>query len=167
MNSVGPNQGADYQVSDNKRMYRLPDLNQTGRHGVGIYWTDLLGTPDWDAPGYKTTVVRDFAGTILLAEEPTGQQTAGNEWTCICNGPQTSMNGANGDLYQISTTQSQPQDPTSGNGINQGALLYKAHKNRFNYLFCDDHVEALKIEQTIGSGTLAAPKGMWTVSQDD
>jgi len=29
-------------------------------------------------------------------------------------------------------------------------------------LFCDGHVEGLKIEQTIGKGTLTAPKGMWT-----
>jgi hypothetical protein len=28
-------------------------------------------------------------------------------------------------------------------------------------------VEALKIEQTVGTGTLAVPKGMWTVTQGD
>jgi len=31
----------------------------------------------------------------------------------------------------------------------------------------DGHVESLKIEQTIGTGTLANPKGMWTVVQGD
>jgi len=172
MNSVGPNYGTDYQVSDfnsknfSQRLFNLPDLNQPGRHGVGIYWTDQFGVPIWDAPGYKTTVVHDTSGTILLAEEPTGQQTAGNEWTCICNGPETTTGGANGDLYQI-VPNSPAQNPGSMSGINQGALLYKAHKNRFNYLFCDGHVEALKIEQTVGSGTLLAPKGMWTVAGGD
>ena len=65
------------------------------------------------------------------------------------------------ELYQINPTTTR-QDPNSGTSEDQGALLYKAHKNRFNYAFNDGHVEALKIEQTIGSGTLTAPKGMWT-----
>jgi len=103
----------------------------------------------------------------LLVEEPQGQQIAGNEWTAICNGPQTTQSGANGDLYQISTTQVQPQNPDASQGINQGALLYKAQRGRFNYLFHDNHVEGLKIEQTVGGGTLAAPKGMWTVATGD
>jgi prepilin-type processing-associated H-X9-DG protein len=164
MNSVGPNQGTDYQVDDFKRLYFLPDLTQAGRHGVGIDWADKSGTPDWSAPGYKTSAVRDTSGTILLAEEPTGQQFAGNEWTAMCNGPQTTQSGANGDLYQISASQVQPQNPNSTQGINQGTLLYKAHRSRFNYLFHDNHVETLKIEQTVGSGTVNAPKGMWTAA---
>jgi prepilin-type processing-associated H-X9-DG protein len=45
--------------------------------------------------------------------------------------------------------------------------LYKAHNSRFNYLFHDGHVEALKMEQTIGTGTLTTPKGMWTVASGD
>jgi prepilin-type N-terminal cleavage/methylation domain-containing protein len=167
MNSVGPNQGTDFQITDFKRNYFLPDLNQPGRHGVGIDWKDTGSTPDWSAPGYKSTVVRDASGTILLVEQPTGQQIAGNEWTAMCSGPQTTQNGANGDLYQISTTQVQPQDPNASGGINQGGLLYQAQRSRFDYLFHDNHVESLKIQQTIGSGTLAAPKGMWTVAQGD
>ena len=72
MVSVGPNQGSDYQVSDGKRLsYKLPDLTQPGREGVGIYWDDgnVFNTPDWDAPGYHLTVVRDPAGTLLLVED--------------------------------------------------------------------------------------------------
>jgi prepilin-type processing-associated H-X9-DG protein len=52
-------------------------------------------------------------------------------------------------------------------GYSEGLLLYKAHRNRFNYVFHDNHVETLKIEQTIGSGTLTAPKGMWTIVPGD
>jgi prepilin-type processing-associated H-X9-DG protein len=51
--------------------------------------------------------------------------------------------------------------------VDQGALLYAAHKKRFNYVFNDGHVEGLKIEQTIGTGTLTVPKGMWTVAAGD
>lgn len=162
MNSVGPNWGSDYQVDTLNRRYPLPDLNMNNRHGVGIYWMDNVPGADWDARGYKSSVVKDPSGTLLLVEEPGGQQTAGNEWTCISNGPQTSQGGSpNGNLYQIDTTAPR-QNPSSSPGVNQGAALYALHKKRFNYLLTDGHVEALKIEQTVGSGTVTAPKGMWT-----
>jgi len=155
MNSVGPNWGADYQVSTAGQRYPLPNLDQAGRHGVGIYWSDggLAGLPDWDAKGYKASVVKDPAGTILLAEEPNIQNVAGNIWPCICNGPR----GA-GDLYQL--------DP-SPSAKNFGNDQYGIHSHRFNYLFHDNHVQALKLEQTVGSGTLSTPKGMWTVNAGD
>jgi prepilin-type processing-associated H-X9-DG protein len=105
--------------------------------------------------------VRDPAGSILLCENTTGQQCAGNIWTCICVGPE-----AGDELHQVDLNAG-PQDPTSGTSVNQGALLYKAHRSRFNYVFNDGHVETLKIEQTIGSGTKAVPKGMWTIAQGD
>ena len=167
MNSVGPNYGTQYQVQPTAAGYQLPNLSQPGYHGVGIYWVIPSLLPEWNAPGYRTSVVRDPAGTILLAEETGGQQAEGNIWTCVCNGPQTSQNGgANGNLYQIDTT-SKPQNPASPNGVNQGLLLYKAHGNQFNYSFCDGHVQALTVEQTVGTGTLAAPAGMWTVKAGD
>jgi len=166
MNSVGPNWGTQYQVSTQNGIYLLPDLNQPGYHGVGIYWQSSALLPDWDAKGYKTSVVKDPGGTILLCEETGGQQCVGNTWTCVCNGPEAALNGsANGNLYQIDTT-SITQNPTSG-GVNQGALLYNAQNKRFNYLFCDGHVEALAIEQTVGTGTLLNPAGMWTVRIGD
>ena len=163
MVGVGTTQGAtgDFQRSPSAG---LPNLNQPGMLNIGIFWQDPNSGAgaDWDAPGYKSTVIRDPAGTILLCENTSGQQCAGNIWTCMCLGPEsTSAN----DLYQIDT--SGAQNPASSSGVNQGALLYKAHKNRFNYAFCDGHVEALKVEQTIGTGTLTTPKGMWTVATGD
>jgi prepilin-type processing-associated H-X9-DG protein len=166
MNSVGPNWSSDYQVDDKLRTYPLPDLSQGGRHGVGIYWMDGSPSPDWEARGYKASVVKDYSGTILLAEEPTGQQTVGNEWTCVCNGPLTTSGGANGCLYQIDTAAPQ-QDPNSGNGVNQGLAVYRSHKNRFNYLFHDNHVQALRYEETVGTGTPTQPRGMWTTASGD
>ena len=163
MNAVGPNWQSDYQVPDNNRSYPLPSLSQTGRNGVGIYWTDAGSTADWNARGYKTSVVRDPSGSILLAENTHGQQAAGNIWTCIVIGPQSSGPNA---LYQTDPNATQ-QDPNSGSAVNMGTLFYKAHKNRFNYVFCDGHAESLKMEQTIGTGTLTVPKGMWTIVAGD
>jgi len=157
MNSVGPNWQTDFQVSTAGQRYPLPNLEQSGRHGVGIYWSDsgLAGLPDWDAKGYKTSVVKDPAGTILLAEEPNIQNVAGNIWPCICNGP---LAPSPSDLYQI--------DP-SPSAKNFGNNQYGLHSKRFNYLFHDNHVQALKIEQTVGSGNVKLPRGMWTVTRGD
>jgi prepilin-type processing-associated H-X9-DG protein len=157
MNSVGPTWGADYQVNTANQTYPLPDLNQPGRHGVGIYWMDgglpANGLPDWEAKGYKSTVVKDPGGTIILTEEPNIQNVVGNIWPCICNGPY----GA-GDLYQT--------DP-SPDAKNFGNNQYGLHSKRFNYLFHDNHVEALRLEQTVGKGKLDIPQGMWTVRPGD
>ena len=167
MNSVGPNHGTGYQIDSAGGTYPLPNLYQPGYHGVGVWWQTAFPSPDWNAKGYPTSVVREPSKTIFLVEETGGQQAEGNIWTAACIGPQSSQNGsANGNLYQIDTT-APPQDPTSGNGVNQGALLYKAHGGRFDYLFHDNHVESLNIEATVGTGTLASPAGMWTAQPGD
>jgi prepilin-type N-terminal cleavage/methylation domain-containing protein/prepilin-type processing-associated H-X9-DG protein len=164
MAGVGPGYQTQFQVDPKKG---LPSLKAAGALSVGIYWVDpnwsSTTVANWSPLGYKSSVVADPAGTILLCENTSGQQVAGNIWTCCCNGPY--YNGADQETYQTDT--SGPQDPNSGTSVNQGELVYKAHKNRFNYCFIDGHVEALKIEQTIGTGTLTAPKGMWTVWQGD
>ena len=153
MNAVGPAWGVEWQVDTANRSYRLPPLN----HGLGIYWQDggLPGTglPDWEAKGYKTTALKDPAGTILLVEEPNIQNVVGNIWPCISLGP-----SGTGDLYQT--------DP-SPDAKNFGNDQYGIHSKRFNYLFHDNHVQALKLEQTIGKGTLNNPAGMWTVAAGD
>lgn len=38
---------------------------------------------------------------------------------------------------------------------------------KFNYLFVDGHVELLRPEDTIGSGSLNSAKGMWTITPGD
>ena len=153
MNSVGPAWSTEYQVDTKNHRYPLPALN----HGVGIYWSDS-GPMDPDARGYKSTVIRDNAGTIELVEQPSMQNFCGQVWPCMSLGPQAS---GSSDLYQTDS-------PASGSSTrNFGANAYGLHSKRFNYLFHDNHVEALKMEQTIGRGTLNAPLGMWTIAQGD
>jgi prepilin-type processing-associated H-X9-DG protein len=175
MNSAGSSYRIDIQVDPQNGKYPLPDLNQPNRHGVGIYWNSSSGAVDWDAKGYKTSVVKDPGGTILLCEVSSSMQTVGGLWPCTCLGPQDSdgSSGGWGNLYQIDTAA--PQDPAhlSNSGYNEGQQLYKAHWNRFNYLFHDGHVAALKIEDTVGTASgsllfkLTHPKGMWTVMSGD
>ncbi len=159
MNSAGPNWSSQYQVDPKGRSYPLP----VPVHGIGIYWEDpTTATADWDAPGYKTTVVPDPSGTILLVEEPNEQNVVGNIWPCVALGPQGPGGMSNDDLYQTVAG-----GGMSGNNQNYGNSEYGIHSGRFNYLFHDNHVQALKIQDTVGSGTLLAPAGMWTVTVGD
>jgi prepilin-type processing-associated H-X9-DG protein len=156
MVSVGPNWSTDWQVSSQGGRYPLPNI----KLGVGIYWSD--GGADWDAKGYKTSVVKDPSGAFILVEEPNSQNCVGNIWPCVCNGPIA----RNSSLYQLDSA-FPPALPTATSGVSEGWTTYKAHGNRFNYLFYDNHVEAYRYEQTVGRGTTNAPQGMWTIYQND
>ncbi len=154
MVAVGPAWSTDYQVPVNLLTYpALPKIKM----GVGIYWVNRV-LWDWDPPSYKTSIVQNPASTILLVEQPDYQNTAGNEWPSVSLGPYTTMYANGSSLYQTSPPGDKP---------NFGLRTYKLHGGRFNYLFHDDHVESLSIEQTLGSGTKTDPKGMWTVAQGD
>src|SRR5262249_16542014 len=42
-------------------------------HGVGVYIANNNGSlPPWDPPGYKSSIVKDPAGSLLLVEQPEG-----------------------------------------------------------------------------------------------
>jgi prepilin-type N-terminal cleavage/methylation domain-containing protein/prepilin-type processing-associated H-X9-DG protein len=129
------------------------------KFGVGIYIQKNDGSkPLWDPTGYKSSVVRDNAGTILLTELADGENIVGNDWPSFCAGPVYStinFGGLDENCFQI------------GRGRNVGSESYGLHSKRFNYLFHDNHVSTLRIEQTVGSGTTNAPKGMWTLNPGD
>jgi prepilin-type processing-associated H-X9-DG protein len=156
MVGVGPGWQTEWQVpvgSANGK-FVLPKINM----GVGIYWYN--GVEDADAggaPSYKSSVIKDPSGTFILAEESYDQNIANDQWPCICLGPVFPNNG-NSAFYQIDYVSPAP---------NFGKFVYKSHTGRFNYLYHDAHVEALRYEQTIGRGTTNAPQGMWTISPKD
>jgi prepilin-type processing-associated H-X9-DG protein len=125
--------------------------------GVGIYWANIPTTQS-GAPGYRTSVVLAPAGTINLVEEPAGDNVCGNVWPSISVAPANSAgNQGWGECYQT--------DPNDAN--NQGLALYKAQGSHFNYLFFDNHVSMLTMQQTVGTGTTNMPKGMWTIAPGD
>lgn len=85
--------------------------------------------------------IPDPSRTLLLTERPPGTKA----WVAF------SASGSNVDT---------PQQQVSG----QPDLNVNG---KFNYLFADGHVESLHPRDTIGSGSLAQPKGMWTVAEND
>ena len=160
-----------YAIDGSRRTYAMNFAGVTSpanaplppaRYGVGVYIAQNdASIPPWDPPGYKASVLFDNSGTILLAEEPNGRNLAGNDWPSFCAGPIVSQNNFSGlsdDCFQVSTSSSQ---------FNYGNQAYGLHGNRFNYLFHDNHVSALKMTDTVGSGTIASPRGMWTMTRSD
>jgi prepilin-type N-terminal cleavage/methylation domain-containing protein/prepilin-type processing-associated H-X9-DG protein len=110
---------------------------------VGVmYWLRNGSKPDYDAPGCKTTIVRNPSATLLLAENPKDNNITGNIWPA----------------YVASA-----MDQTN----NYGKSVQALHSGRFNYLMHDGHSEVLKVQDTIGTGTMANPRGMWTVVTGD
>jgi prepilin-type processing-associated H-X9-DG protein len=98
------------------------------------------------------------ANTIDLVEQPSGDNTCGNVWPAISLAPASSDPGQGvGECYQTDAN-----DPN-----NQGLALYKLHGYHFNYLFFDNHVSLLTMQQTVGFGTTNAPKGMWALNPNN
>ena len=139
----------------------LPPAN----YGVGIYY-NLRGTaggtvPNWSPNGYKNSIIPDPSGTLLLVELPNGRNAAGNDWPSFCGGPGSTVpSGLTIDCVQLSPS-------SSFNKISYGSAAYGLHARRFNYLFHDGHVSTLSVQETVGSGTTNAPKGMWTMTVGD
>lgn len=169
--------GIDYAPFSRRRTYAMnwagPGFVLTSRqqalpppnYGVGVYF-NLRGSqggklPDWDAGGYRESVVGDPSGTILLAELPNGRNVAGNDWPSFCAGP--------GSRYPSSVTADcvQLSPASSFNKISYGSAAYGLHGRRFNYLFHDGHVSVHKVTETVGRGDTNAPLGMWTMTAGD
>ncbi len=133
--------------------YALPETSL----GVGVWWQNPGGKPDFEARSYKTSAVRDATGSFLLVEQVSVNNFAGNVWGGSSLGP--SGAGAASECYQ--------SNPNADQQGNQGRDLYRRHGLRFNYLFHDYHVETLKMTDTFGSGVIRLPKGMWTIKPND
>ena len=119
-------------------------------YGIGIRWFGYNSAPvDYDAPGYKTTAVGNPSGTIMMAENPKADNIVGNETRSTVYGPNDQI------------------DASQSGGSGAGTAAYFLHGNRFNYLFHDNHVELLRPEKTIGTGTTNDWKGMWTMTAGD
>jgi prepilin-type N-terminal cleavage/methylation domain-containing protein/prepilin-type processing-associated H-X9-DG protein len=142
--------------------------------GVGIRYDYTKYSPqarcDWEPLSYKTSLVKDPTGTLLLVEQPEGGNIQGNEYPAFSYGPI-------GPADSSSPTQT-PYQIVIGGSQPFGANSYGLHIKRFNYLFCDGHVEALRWEDTVGTatpdptgmgqvGTAKGPLGMWTITQGD
>ena len=83
--------------------------------------------------------IPNVAGTLELVENPIPANVLSNPSGADCGSPST---------QQYSTTM-------------------PLHTGGWNYLFCDQHVKWMRPENTIGTGTMNNPLGMWTVAEND
>jgi prepilin-type processing-associated H-X9-DG protein len=99
----------------------------------------------------------------MLAELANGRNMAGNDWPSFCAGPGPDMpSGVSQDCVQ--TTRFAMVTSTAHT---YGSLSYGLHANRFNYLFADGRVGLYKTSETVGTGTVTDPYGMWTMAAGD
>jgi prepilin-type N-terminal cleavage/methylation domain-containing protein/prepilin-type processing-associated H-X9-DG protein len=141
----------------------LPSVNVKG---IGVFFNVRSTAPNtfnWEPRGYKVNMVADPAGTIMLTELANGRNMSGNDWPSFCAGPgPDAPSGVSQDCIQTTRT------PTvTSTDHTYGSLSYGLHANRFNYLFTDGHIGLHKTSETIGTGTILDPKGMWTMAAGD
>lgn len=96
-----------------------------------------VGSLFW--PGRPLTQVPAPSTTFLLVEAPNTTNEVGRAQ--LCAGPA----GSRG----------------------QDLVLSPIHQSGWNYLFVDGHAKWYRPEQTIGTGTMTLPKGMWTIADGD
>jgi len=109
--------------------------------GSGMYGTNNSG-PGASAPDARMlSSIPDASGTIMITERPDPNNIPTETTDASLNGP------------------NQQNASTPGN--------LPVHFDGYNYLFCDGHVKYLNPNNTVGTGTLANPRGMWTVAQGD
>lgn len=88
---------------------------------------------------FRLTELKPGSGVLLLVEQPNVQNILGHITMADCRTGTAQLSGIKKPL----------------------------HDQRYNYLFNDGHVERLKVNETVGTGTLDAPRGMWTRAADD
>ncbi|MEI6422797.1 MAG: prepilin-type N-terminal cleavage/methylation domain-containing protein [Lentisphaerota bacterium] len=135
--SYGMNRGGTDYDSASKTSMPRGITNNVG------YWTGVKEQIR------RLSQVPDPSGTFSLVEvlvlDPLGQNVLAG--------------GQNGNYSYIDTPVFQ------NNNMSSGSLAW--HNKKWNYLFVDGHVTLIRPEDTVGTGSLSSPKGMWTCQQGD
>lgn len=113
-------------------------------HGIGGWYANNGALSSCDTPGnvagcLALAIIPKPAETLLLVENP----TTGNFF-----GSSSGIFAVSADAQRVSS-------------------LQPIHLEGWNYLFADGHVKWLRPEKTVGTGTVAASRGMWTIDEND
>lgn len=157
-------------------------------HGTGVWVQAPDSSRLLEPAGYRESIVRDPAGTIMAAEMETYKNIQGNDYASWCDAPDDPSGtsggfGDDGNCFQVdskNTDLNLNMNPAGAAanaqcGIYTGAI-YESHGDQFNYLFYDGRVQSLKYTDTVGIwaggkvGTTATPSnpgGMWTITVGD
>lgn len=150
---ASPGAGAAHygEVLQVAEIYRHPsdesviDLENRTRRGYAMVAGDgMVGLSTWSGTGWfpsaRISSIPSPATTILITEKA---------------GYPNNVVGRTGHAGIRSITGQTAYQPE----LNPGG--------KFNYLFCDGHVEFLHPDDTIGNGTYDRPEGFWTLDPSD
>ncbi len=102
----------------------------------------------------RTGVVLDAVGTMTLTEQANFENLAGARVFAAI---------PRADAHLQTTNR-----VGGGNFSGEGMLPGQFHTKMINYLFADAHAETMPPEKTVGDfGTMAVPKGIWTIKAKD
>jgi len=172
-----PNDSNDplYQkYGETKRSYSFPLVNpQAGVWGGDAPLSDSFCHRFILNPGGNAILqtasnaeIRDPAGTIMIAEWHFSGNVFATDLGVYVNGPFSNVTASPEVQGQDYNT---PMDPGTGYDGPGPEKLFKTppHTDGYNYAYCDGHVKWSKPERTIGTGTKTAPKGQWTLTDND
>ncbi|MFA6546776.1 MAG: prepilin-type N-terminal cleavage/methylation domain-containing protein [Limisphaerales bacterium] len=156
---VGPTASDWPPSSENATGIGLKWDNYPGSSVTAAKWNlaDPITTGTW--PKNQTCLregnLSDPVGTIAVTENINSANIGG------CNDSPYVL-AANGHFGVTASTA-----PTIA--MVGGTMTYqKYHNNRFNYVMCDGHVDLLRPDKTLGSGTdIRVQTGMWTIKAGD
>lgn len=126
-----------------RQTYTPPNPGEPNSTGVVGPTITNGGNNDKIWPGRKISEIGTPATTLLLIENPKSNNLVGN--------------------YYITRTAAAQE----GTATATPSGLSPMHFDGWNYLFCDGHVKWYKPEQTVGTGTVSAPNGFWTLADND
>ena len=98
----------------------------------------------------KLSTLRNTSQVFLIVEHP--NQPAANAYV---------------DQSSYSDAYSPGHQQEGLSGARTPFVSATTHGESWNYLFVDGHVEALKPQATIGTGTTEDPNGLWTIASGD
>lgn len=147
--------------------------------GMGLYWDYTDFYPNWNAtvaswgtivpsfsslvssgrftynfdnqPALRSASVQDAVGTIWITEQANFENLAGSRVFAAIH---------RADIHVQNTD-------TNLSKVYPGIVNSAYHNSSINYLYADGHVENQNPAATVGIGTVAAPRGGWTVSPKD
>lgn len=127
-------------AGDKRRTYAMPVQNSNGGSFIG----GLLDSTSTYSIGRSLAEVPAPATTLIVAENPDPYNRMTYE-----------------DAVRVGNPLEQQRVHNTTNPVQ---IL---HFDGWNYLFVDGHVKWLRPENTIGTGSMTAPNGYWTVADND
>ena len=123
---------------------------------VGPRFTDAAGASVYS--GRPLADFRDPSGTLVLAEQHVDRNIFGNNSGSVVYSPGSVNANFRGQDCMTANTSGGCSVTRKGVGVHSGG---------WNYLFADGHAKWFKPEATVGTGTTTAPKGFWTIAEND